>query len=202
MNISERVKEFRVLKDLVKLLSLLPLALPGLVVGLSYVLHFNNNSNPLSFIYGTFGILVLANILHFYSVPFLTLTSNMQQLDREYENLSESLGIPWYNVFLKVILPMSKTAIIESFSYLFVNSMMTVSAITFLYTTKTKVASVEMIDRYDAGDVSTAAAIAVLIILTNIVFKYVIEKLKKLKPVYSPKSLKIKSKELNADIKI
>lgn len=191
---SERVKEFKFLRGGVKLLSLLPLALPGLVVGLSFVLHFNNKSNPLSFIYGTFGILILANMLHFYSVPFLTLTGNMQQLDREYENLSESLGIPWYNVFVKVIIPMSKVAIVESFSYLFINSMMTVSAVTFLYTTKTKVASVEMIDRYDAGDVSTAAAIAVLTILTNIVFKYIIEKLKGLKPVYRLKLLTIKNK--------
>ncbi len=187
--ISERGRDFKPLRTAVRFLSLIPLALPGLVVGLSYILHFNDKDNPLNFIYGTFFILILANVLHFYSVPFQTITGSMKQLDREYENLSESLGMPWYHVFFRVILPMSKTAIIESFSYFFVNSMMTVSAVTFLYTTKTKVASVEMIDRYDAGDISTAAAVAVLIILTNIIFKFTLEKLKSMKHRYIKKRM-------------
>ena len=53
-------------------LALLPLAVPGLVLGLGYIFFFNNPTNPLNFIYGTMAILVLCTIAHFYSVAHLT----------------------------------------------------------------------------------------------------------------------------------
>ncbi|MCU0604195.1 MAG: ABC transporter permease subunit [Desulfobacterales bacterium] len=71
-------------------LSILPLALPGLVIGLAYIFFFNPTAwnllgfrvpNPFSVLYGTMAILVVSNIVHFYTVSFLTATTALKQLD-------------------------------------------------------------------------------------------------------------------------
>lgn len=108
-------------------------------------------------------------------MPYMTIKGSMKKIDGEYENVSETMGVPWYKVFDSVILPLSKPAIIESFQYYFLNSMMTISALIFLYTTKTKVAAVEMVATYDEGYIASTAAIAVMILITNLIVKYGIE---------------------------
>ena len=173
--ITERGIGFEKLRKFIDWISITPLAIPGLVIGLSYLLFFNKSINPLKFIYGTFIIMIFANITHFFSVPYMTIKGGMKKIDKEYENVSETMGVPWYKVFDNVILPLSKTAIIESFEYYFLNSMMTISALVFLFTTKTKVASVEMVATYDEGFIASTAAIAVMILFTNLIVKYGIE---------------------------
>ena len=66
-----------------QLLSSIPLALPGMVIGLSFIFFFNSPDNPLNFIYGTVAILVLANVVHFYSVPFVTASSALKKHDKD-----------------------------------------------------------------------------------------------------------------------
>lgn len=75
--------------------------------------------NPLKFIYGTFAIMIFANIIHFFSMPYMTIKGILKKIDSEYENMSEAMGVLWYKVFDSVILPLSKSAIIESFQYYF-----------------------------------------------------------------------------------
>ncbi len=174
--LANRGRGFGRMKKTLSFLCNVPLALPGLVVGLSFILFFNKVNNPLNGIYGTITIIVLANIIHFLSVPYMTITTSMKKIDMEYENVSESMGVPWYKVLSNVVIPMSMPAILESFSYYFVNSMMTVSAVIFLYNFDTKLASIDMINKYDTGEIAAAAAMAVLIIITNVVFKALFDK--------------------------
>lgn len=169
----EREKQFLIMRKIGYFLSILPNAVPGLTIGLAYIFFFNSTSNPLNFLYGTFGILIFANIIHFFANPFLTITAALKKLDSEYESIGEIMGISQYKVIGKVILPLSLGAILESFSYYFINSMITISAVVFLYTTKTRLISIGMINKSDSGDIAAAAAIAVLIILTNIIFKLI-----------------------------
>lgn len=167
----EREKDFVLIRKIQYFLSVLPNAIPGLTIGLAYIFFFNSKSNPLNFLYGSFGILIIANIVHFFTTPFLTITAALKKLDREYETISNLMGVPWYKTIFKVIIPLSLDSIMESFSYYFVNSMITISAIVFLYTTSTRVASVMMISKTDSGEIRAASAIAVMIILVNIIFK-------------------------------
>lgn len=173
--ITQRGIGFERLRKFIDWISITPLAIPGLVIGLSYLLFFNKPMNPMKIIYGTFIIMIFANIIHFFSMPYMTIKGSMKKIDKEYENVSETMGVPWYKVFDNVVLPLSKAAIIESFQYYFLNSMMTISALVFLFTTKTKVASVEMVATYDEGIIASTAAIAVMIFATNLVVKYGIE---------------------------
>lgn len=150
------------------LISVIPLALPGLAIGIAYIFFFSDRQNPLSFVYGTMWILVLSNLVHFYSVPFVTATSALKKLDREFELVSESMNIPFYRTFLNVTVPMSLPAILEIAVYYFVNAMVTVSAVVFLYPADFKLASIAIVNMEDAGDIAPAAALSVLIILTNV----------------------------------
>ncbi|MBC2852522.1 putative 2-aminoethylphosphonate ABC transporter permease subunit [Cetobacterium sp. 2G large] len=167
----EREKENKILRKVAYFLSILPNAIPGLTIGLAYIFFFNSKNNPLNFLYGTFGILIIANIIHFFATPFLTITSNLKKLDKEYEVISDLMGVSWYKTVYKVIVPLSLEALLESFSYYFINSMITISAVIFLYTTDTRLISVMMISKSDSGDISAASAIAIMIIIINICFK-------------------------------
>ena len=158
-------------------LSTLPLALPGLVIGLSYIFFFNAPAwrlfglkvpNPLNVLYGTMGILVVCNIVHFYTVSFLTATTALKQLDKEFEAVSLSLAVPFYKTFLRVTVPVCLPAVLEIGMYYFVNSMATVSGVIFLYSADLPLASVAVANMDDAGDIASAAAMSVLIVLANI----------------------------------
>ena len=169
----EREKQFVIMRKIGYFLSILPNAIPGLTIGLAYIFFFNSTSNPLNFLYGTFGILIFANIIHFFANPFLTITAALKKLDTEYESIGEIMGVSKLKVIAKVILPLSLSSILESFSYYFINSMITISAVVFLYTTGTRLISIGMINKSDSGDIAAAAAIAILIIMTNIIFKLI-----------------------------
>lgn len=152
-----------------KLISSLPLALPGMVIGLSFIFFFNNKNNPLNFIYGTVLILALANVVHFYSVPFVTASGALKKLDKEYENVSDSMHIPAWKTFFRVTVPLSLPAILEIFLYYFMNSMVTVSAVVFLYSAQFKIASISITHMEEAGDFAQAAAMSLLIFVINVI---------------------------------
>ncbi|WP_443146970.1 putative 2-aminoethylphosphonate ABC transporter permease subunit [Paenibacillus sp. HWE-109] len=171
----EKSRSMNGLRQVGYFLSILPLALPGMVIGLAYIFFFNNPSNPFNWIYGTMVIVVLANITHFYSVPFITATTALKKLDKEFELVSESMRVPFYKTFLKVTVPMSLPAIVEIAMYFFVNSMVTVSAVVFLRSADMNLAAVALVNMEDAGDVAAAAAMATLIVATNIIVRFVYE---------------------------
>ncbi|WP_245996141.1 putative 2-aminoethylphosphonate ABC transporter permease subunit [Paenibacillus taihuensis] len=171
----EKTRSMKMLRQAGYFLSILPLALPGLVIGLSYIFFFNERSNPLHGIYGTIWILVLANIAHFYAVSFVTATSALKKLDKEIERASDAMGVPQYKTLLRVTLPLCLPAVLEMAMYLFINSMVTVSAVMFLYAADLKLASVSVVNMDDAGDVASAAAMSVLIMMTNVMVRLVYE---------------------------
>lgn len=173
----ERFDDFIIMRKILYYINKLPLAIPGLSLGLSYILFFNNDENPLNCIYGTISILVLVNIIHFFSIPFLNIVATMKCIDKNFEGVSEMLGVPWYINLVKVILPLNISAILEAFVYYFLNSMITVSAIIFLYTTYTRTISIEIVNKSDIGDLQSCCAIGVIILITNIVFKIIVNKI-------------------------
>ncbi len=176
----EKSRGMRALRQVSYMLSLVPLALPGMVIGLSYIFFFNTPSwsllgwdipNPFNVLYGTMGILVLSNVVHFYTVSFLTATTALKQLDREFETVSESMGVPFYRTFARVTVPVCLPATLEIAIYYFVNSMATVSAVIFLYSADLPLASVAVANMDDAGDIAPAAAMAMLIVGVNILVR-------------------------------
>jgi len=146
---------------------MLPLAVPGLVLGLSYIFFFIEPANPLHVIYGTLAILVVNSLAHFYTVGHLTATTALKQLDPEFEAVSASLKVPIARTFWRVTVPVCLPAILDIAVYLFVNAMTTVSAVIFLYGADTKLASVAVVAMDEAGRTASAAGMAMLIVATS-----------------------------------
>lgn len=186
--LTEKVKGMDKIKSFAHFLSTLPMALPGLVLGISYVLFFNtpefnidnklyilNYFNPL---YGTIFLMVFCNIVHFLSVTFITATTAIKKVDSELDMVAQSLGIKGASLLKNITLPLCLPSVLENFMYLFLNSMVTVSALIFLYTAKLKVAGISIVQLDDKGSTAEAAALAVLIVITNIIAKLMFEIIK------------------------
>ncbi len=165
--IVEKTAGFRTGRSLFQLLALLPMAIPGMVLGLAYIFFFNNPNNPLHFLYGTMGILVICTVTHFYTVSHLTALTALKQIDPEFESVAASLKKPFYKLFARVTVPICLPAGLDISIYLFVNAMTTVSALVFLYSPDTTLASVAVLNMDDAGDIAPAAAMGMMIFYTN-----------------------------------
>ncbi|WP_306115716.1 MULTISPECIES: putative 2-aminoethylphosphonate ABC transporter permease subunit [unclassified Roseovarius] len=163
----EKSNGFRTGRALFQMFAMLPMAIPGMVLGLAYIFFFNNPANPLNVIYGTMAILVVCTVTHFYTVSHLTAVTALKQMDREFESVSASLKQPTLKLFGRVTVPVCLPAILDISIYLFVNAMTTVSAVVFLYSPKTSLASIAVLNMDDAGDIAPAAAMGMMIFYTN-----------------------------------
>ena len=159
----EKTRGMAALKSVVRLLAAIPMAVPGMVLGLGYILFFNEPSNPLNPLYGTLSILVLSTIVHYYTSSHLTAVTALKALDNEFEAVSSSLKVPFYKTFFRVTVPVCLPAILDIGRYMFVNAMVTISAVVFLYGPQTQLASVAILNMDDAGEIGPAAAMATLI---------------------------------------
>jgi iron(III) transport system permease protein len=163
----EKTEGLRAGRGVFQFLAMLPMAVPGMVLGLSYIFFFNDPANPLNPIYGTMTILVVSTVTHFYTVGHLTALTALKQIDAEFEPVASSLRQPFYRLFTRVTVPVCMPAILDISIYMFVNAMTTVSAVVFLYSTHTALASVAVLNMDDAGDIAPAAAMGMMIFYTN-----------------------------------
>lgn len=155
------------LRPLVRALAALPMGVPGLVLGIGYILFFNAPDNPLNGLYQTLAIMVVANIVHYYTACHLTALTALKGIDREFEAVSASLKVSPFVTLWRVTLPVCLPAVLEIARYLFINAMTTVSALVFLYSPDTLPASVAILNLDEAGELGPAAAMATLIVLTS-----------------------------------
>ncbi len=163
----EKTKGMEMLHALVRLLAMLPMAVPGLVLGLGYIFFFNAADNPLNGLYHSLTLLTLCTVVHFYTTGHLTAVTALKALDGEFEAVSASLKVPFYKTFWRVTLPVCAPALIDMARYFFINAMTTISAVVFLYSPETKVASIAILNLDEAGEMGAAAAMAVLIALSS-----------------------------------
>jgi iron(III) transport system permease protein len=162
----EKGQGFRSGRVLAHLLAMLPMAVPGLVLGLAYVFFVNAPWNPLNVFYGTLLVLAVNTIAHFYTAAHITAVTALKQIDNEFESVSASLKVPFWRTFRRVTVPICLPAILNIAVYMFVNAMTTVSAVIFLYGPATKLASVSIVHMDEAGFTAGAAGMATLIVLT------------------------------------
>lgn len=163
----EKTRAFALGRTLAQFMAMLPMAVPGLVLGLAYIFFFNAKGNPFGFVYATMAILVINSITHFYTVSHLTATTALKQLDSEFEAVSASLKVSLLRTMARVTVPVCLPAVLDISIYLFVNAMTTVSAVVFLYSTDTKLAAITIINMDESGFTAAAAAMAITIVVTS-----------------------------------
>ena len=149
----------------INLLSISTIAIPGLVLGIGYMLLFKNTNG---FFYGTVLILIFVNVFHFLGSPFIMAKNCLTKINKDYEVIGETLGINKFKILVNVLIPNSVTTLIEMFSYFFLNSMITISAVAFLCTYSNQPLAI-LINSYEkTSNYEMQGAISVLILLINI----------------------------------
>ncbi|CAK7040912.1 MAG: hypothetical protein DELT_00778 [Desulfovibrio sp.] len=156
---------WRILSGVYRLLALLPLAIPGTVLGLAYILAFNTPHSPMQAVYGTVFFMACNCVVHFYTVCHFTAAGGLARLDPNYETAAATLGVSRPRTFFKVIVPMQKSVIVDMSFYLFVNALTTISAVVFLYAPETMPASVAVLQMLDSGATAEASAMGTLILI-------------------------------------
>ena len=116
-------------KRLLEVLLMTPFAVPGTLLGISYILAFNK---PPLLIVGTAAIIVINYIIRELPVGLETGAASLRQIDPSIEEAAQDLGADMSRVFTSVVLPLIRPAFLTSMSYTFVRSMTAVSAVIFL----------------------------------------------------------------------
>jgi len=143
-------------------LSVMPAAIPGLVMGLGYILAFNK---PYYFFYGTPWIIVINIIICNFTLGILSSISNLRNIDPSIEEASISLGGDTLGTFFRIIFPLSRVAFFQNFVYFFMRSMTTISAVIFLVSATVHLAAIEIIMLDNDGWTASANAMCTCIIV-------------------------------------
>lgn len=155
-------------------ISLISLSIPGIVLGLSYVLFFKS-----SFVYGTYIILISVNIIHFFGSPYLMAYNALLKFNGHLEDVATALGISKIKMLKDVYVPSTSDTILEMFAYNFVNSMVTISAISFLANFKNMPIAL-LIPQFDSQSlIGPIAFISIIILVINIAMKLIVYFLKR-----------------------
>lgn len=150
---------------LVALLSALPVGVPGLVLGLAYVFTFNTVHWPWGALYGTLVLVAMCNFYHYHTQAYVTMVSGVRMVPPALEDACAVLGGGAGRLMRDVVLPVMKPALWAVALFLFMRSMVTLSAVVFLVTPSLKMASVTVMRLDEAGFTSQAAAFSTCIML-------------------------------------
>ena len=139
----------------IEFLTLLSFAVPGTVAGVSYILAFNNV--PL-YLTGTGAIIVLSMVTRNMPIGLRAALVNFKQLDPALDEAAYSLKASAFQTLRFITLPLLKPALLSALVTSFVRAMTTISAIIFLVTPSTRVATSFILNRVEDGDYGLAVA--------------------------------------------
>jgi iron(III) transport system permease protein len=129
--------------------------------------------------YGSLALLVLVNIIHFFASPYLLAYNSLGKLNANLEDVGRTLGVGRFFIVKDVLIPQTRTTILEMLSYFFVNSMITISAVSFLNTVRNKPLSL-MITQFEAQlFLEGAAFVSILILMVNLAVKCLVSLLRR-----------------------
>ena len=154
--------------------AMISFAIPGTVIGISYVLAFN--TAPI-LINGTAIIIVISFIFKNMPVGIRSGISALSQIDKSLEEASLTQRASSIRTIFTIVLPLLRPAMISAIVFSFVKSMTTVSAIIFLVTADTQVATTYIMGRVEDGDYGQAVSYGSVLIVTMLIVILLVEKL-------------------------
>jgi iron(III) transport system permease protein len=141
--------------------TLLSFAIPGTVVGISYILAFNLPPIELT---GTAAILVICFVFRNMPVGVRAGIATLSQIDKSLDEASHTLGARSATTLRRIVLPLLRPAIVASLVYSFVRAMTAVSAVIFLVTAEYNMATAYIVGRVEAGEFGLAIAYSCVLI--------------------------------------
>ena len=143
----------------IDLLATLPVAIPGLVVGVAYLWAWIGLPGGL---YGTLWILALAFVARFMPDTVKALSTSLLQIHRELEEAAWVCGKGTLGTIRTVVLPLASPGVIAAATLLFVLAIRELGSSLFLYTSNTMVMSVLLLDYYEGGNIGKTAAFSLV----------------------------------------
>jgi iron(III) transport system permease protein len=143
----------------VDIISTLPVAIPGLVVGVAYLWAWIGLPGGL---YGTIWILALAFIARFLPDTVKALSTSLMQIHRELEEAAWICGRGTFSTIRTIILPLARPGIVAAMTLLFILAVRELGSSLFLYSSDSMVMAVLLLDYYDGGNISITAAFSLV----------------------------------------
>ena len=151
-------------RAVLELITTLPFAVPGTLIGVGYIMAFNQAPLLLT---GTWMIVFMLVLVRELPLGLRSGVSVLDQQDRSIDEASANLGASRITTFFQIILPMAKSALLVSGLYAFVSTVQTVGAIIFVITPGTKQLSVDVFEAIYKGEIGVAAAQSVTMLLLS-----------------------------------
>lgn len=164
-------------RRMMEFVSMLTFAVPGTVVGIGYILAFNEKPFLLT---GTAFLIVLAFTFRNMPVGIEAGTSTLLQIDKSIEEASSILGASSSTTFKRITLPMLRQAFFSGLVYSFVRSMTAVSAVIFLISPRWNLSTISIFSLFEASKYSAAAAYIVVMIVIIVVAIGILDRLVRL----------------------
>lgn len=156
------------LKKVIEYIALVTNTIPGMVLGLAFLLAFSGTG-----LQGTFAIIVICNVIHFFSTPYLMMKSSLEKMNASWETTAMLMGDNWLQTIIRVVTPNAASTLIEVFGYYFVNAMVTVSAVIFIAGARTMVITTKIKELQYYNKFNEVFVLSLLILATNLIAKLV-----------------------------
>ncbi len=145
---------------------------PGMVLGIGFL--FAMSGTPLA---NTFTILVLANLVHFFTTPYMMATSALSKMNAGWETTGALMGDSWIKTVSRVIVPNSLPTLLQMFQYFFVSAMVTISAVVFLTGARTMLLTTKIKELQYFEKFEEIFVLSLLVFLTNVAAKLIFDAL-------------------------
>ena len=153
-------------KGIITSIALITNTIPGMVIGIAYMLIFSGT--PLQ---NTFWLMILCNVVHFFSTPYLMMKNSLEKLNSSWETTASLMGDTWMKTIVRIVTPNMKSTILEVFSYYFVNAMVTVSAVIFIAGARTMVLTTKIKELQYYTKFNEVFVLSLFILGTNLIVK-------------------------------
>lgn len=142
--------------------------IPGMVLGISFLLAFRKTP-----VHNTLAILVCCNLVHFFATPYLMMKASLDKMNISWETTARILGDNWIKTVARIITPNVIRTQLEIFCYLFINGMVTVSAVVFLAGARTMVITTKIQELQHFAKFNEIFILSLLILVVNLAIKTV-----------------------------
>ena len=142
--------------------------IPGMVLGIAFMLGFTGTS-----LQNTFLIMIVCNLVHFFATPYMMMKNSLSKMNGSWEKTARLMGDSWLKTLIRVITPNALSSLLEVFGYYFINAMVTVSAVIFLAGARTMVITTKIKELQHFAKFNEIFVLSLLILITNGIAKLV-----------------------------
>lgn len=164
--VTARSKVDAVFKKILETVALITNTIPGMVLGLAFLFAFSGTS-----LQSTFLILIICNVIHFFSTPYLMMKSSLEKMNASWESTAMLMGDSWLQTIVRVVTPNAFSTLVEVFSYYFTNAMVTVSAVIFIAGARTMIITTKIKELQYYNKFNEVFVLSLLILVSNLAVK-------------------------------